>query len=1300
MAVKTLLQMEMVKDAMHRIVGAVLVVGVLCGGTGVASPIAGGSPDEQTALSRILGSRADAWTCSHPHCGVWKLDGRDVLSVTNAHSGTLTLLGAEQISRDVEYELIFRAAPPADNPEAGFSVLFQIGLDGPEDTDRYRPGCTVSGNPGTDMVTWQVARTNGWTNRGQYVLKTATTPSPSGPATRYNRAVYDTAQLSDLRGKWIALRYVVRNQSVETYLDDRLLDIRTGNEFPTTGSMRLSLSPNVALASLRVKPLPPDDPVYRPLSIGGFLNAATINGAAIDRASLPPADTLSVVGGVPFEFPGPDARGNDHISLAPSRAPFAAREGYFESMSGPDNFPGRWPTALTVNPARIQLRVPYASYTALHLIAAAGNEPDSVPVFTVQFFKGGAGFPENVEGRVPLFTAAPAPAVKLPVTLHGGGSGCLYRVSIPLDPGRLSKLGDLSILDLELTKEVHVYRSYPEPCCHSYHQGGPPSDVHVYALTLERSPVRTAFDPDKFGHVWTAPATPSYTVTLGNRTAKARTVELTLATRSHDGGDTTQQKQTVTVPPGDTNAVARFRISGLKRYGYHDVALTVKDGARTWVERRSLAYLPADTRERGNWEDGRGPILGYWSWGGAHHTPSQLQELQVMAEAGAETRHSGFPASTPPAAAEFARAHHFSGLSRFTGQGMYDLAFMGPNTGKWILKPAAGSPTASPGEGGENEGKATPYHVGDYSLIDTRLGKWNADKADASTAALLEELKHNVIPPGPLNRADLVGFFPEPSIGPSTYGNLPEYWGESEYTLTPDETEAFNDHLNRFLAGARLVRKHWPDTKLLLPYGDPLYVIPFLRYGEEVRRLIDGVALDMPGFTRIPEMQLHQATQHRLYQTVNEFRKYGKKPLLAMVEGPCVPTLPGTLTWDEQADLYTRSFLIYFAYGVDRHPSGPTPFDCGNYWGEEEYGACGLFTRLPQAAPKPSYVAYATLSRHLNRANFEKWLPTGSLSTYALRFKHHQTGKLIHVFWTIRGRRAVTVDAGFKIRDSGTGSGIVVYDEDDNPTELIAQDGKVTFTIDSSPCYVEGLTADPVITLGAPDHSDSRPTSLAVKLGNPGDGSWKIRTRRDLTYENNSPRQMARFLGNMSLVPCSAPEEQGGTALAVRLEKQDKERQLMPWYTCLVPKKPIEIPGKASHLGLWVNAASDWGRVVYCLRDAKDQRWISTGTRAQWHCDDTHQWSSFCFDGWRYLRFELPSNLPYDNFREMGSTWWGHYGPGDGIVALPLRLEKIIVERRTHAMYVNDPQPADKRDVLLADLIAEYERAPSVASPR
>ena len=99
----------------------------------------------------------------------------------------------------------------------------------------------------------------------------------------------------------------------------------------------------------------------------------------------------------------------------------------------------------------------------------------------------------------------------------------------------------------------------------------------------------------------------------------------------------------------------------------------------------------------------------------------------------------------------------------------------------------------------------------------------------------------------------------------------------------------------------------------------------------------------------------------------------------------------------------------------------------------------------------------------------------------------------------------------------------------------------------------------------------------------------------------------------------------------------------------------MAIPGKASHLGLWVRAASDWGRVVYVLRDAKGEKWISVGTREEWNNDDIHCWSAFCFDGWRLpCGSNCPPTRPYDSYRELGSTNWGSY-EGDGIVDLPMK---------------------------------------------
>jgi hypothetical protein len=213
-----------------------------------------------------------------------------------------------------------------------------------------------------------------------------------------------------------------------------------------------------------------------------------------------------------------------------------------------------------------------------------------------------------------------------------------------------------------------------------------------------------------------------------------------------------------------------------------------------------------------------------------------------------------------------------------------------------------------------------------------------------------------------------------------------------------------------------------------------------------------------------------------------------------------------------------------------------------------------------------------------------------------------------------------------------------------------------------------------------------RPAADAKKLASLGDGTWRFTDERDEIYENNN-FDTQRFFGPLS--GTATTDAAKGKALAVKLGEPEKERKLMPFYRVLRPATAITIPGKASHLGLWVKGNSDWGRVIYSLRDAKGERWISIGTKDQWNCDDMHSWSSFNFDGWRYLRFEMPSNLPYDSFKEAGTTWWGHYN-GDGTVDLPLKLENIIVERRTHILYVNDIQPANRADVLLGDLLVEY----------
>jgi len=1169
-----------------------------------------------------------------------QIDGKQALI-----SGTqnVKLTGTATFGPDCEITIRF-GLNPANGKNAGLTAT----LTGAGGTTLP---ISVSGTGGSDALQFNAVGVS-----GTHYLRGTYQRSLNYPNDLRRILEHEMTSHPSLRERWLSIRYVLHNDSVELYVNDILATTKPrAKDVPLSGTLQLSLTPAVSLLTVQTRTLTGRNPLFEPIRIDQRLNAAKIDGRAVQRAALPRPSEAVNVKNIPFVFPEPDRHGNDHLDVGVSWL----QNGYMEENPEPQAglLGGRWVGPSMENPTRLQFQVPRGRYRALHLIATADSERDCTPVVTVQFFWPSSGRPESFSTRVPLLTARSTASTPLPVKLENGTAVRLYLVTIPIDPGALAVFDMVGTCDLEITKEVKYLRAYPDPCQYSVHAAGLPSAVHVYAMTLERPAVALELQPDVLGHVWEAPNQPSYTVRLRNGTAQPRRVELTLATQDYYGKEKTLQTATVTVPAnGETTQP--FKLT-LARYGFHSVTLTGKDGAAAWTERRALAYLRRDTRERGDWQLGHGPLFGFWDWAGGHNTLPSEPQYELMAKAGAEGTMRAI--DNNPVAAKFKIKSYLFSTAHWTTSGLLG----------YLDKPAEGE------------------------------------------AWFLAEMKKSMIPASPTNQPEQITFFPEPHLGSITTGIPPDYYGE-DYELAPHEMDALHRYERAFTIGAGVIKKNWPDVKCLLPWGDPIFPVYFLRKSPEVRKLIDGTGVDISVFERLAENQLHQISIHRLYITQEEFRKAGIKPILAMYEGPFLSTRPGALTLKEDADNWVRLDLLLYAHGVEQLLGGWGQ-ECASYWGEQHYGG-GIIDQQPLTTPKPAYAALATLTRHVNRKNLHKWLPTGSLSVYALQFEHYRTGELTTVFWTIRGKRPVTVSAP-------VGRPMVtLYDQMDNATMLPVRDGAVTFTIDASPCFVEGLSADVKIVLGEPDHSDAAPApailkaapaqqswatsgqpimspssrqpipQVSTKLANPGDGTWTLSPAEDPTYANNSYLMVARFPGVMSAQAVPAPAAQGGTAMAVHLGPQAKERKVMPYYTTLVPAKPIVIPGKASHIGLWVKGASDWGRVVYSLRDAEGERWISVGTKDDWNCDDIYSWSYFCFDGWRYLRFELPANSPYDQYREMGTTWWGHFGNGDGLVTLPLSLEKIIVERRTHAMYVNDPQPTRPDDVLLGDMYVEYEQ--------
>ncbi len=1007
-----------------------------------------------------------------------------------------------------------------------------------------------------------------------------------------------------------------------------------------SGLVRVQIYPGAEVTSLKVLPLAADSHRFEPISISGNLNSSTLNGGKVDRASLPGGgapDAIVSAGNVPFQFPALSANGNDHVDVGQSWTRFGALPGFFAANSG--TFGGRWISADRMDPARIATYIPKGRYKALHMLAVADDRENGVPVVSAQIYRPDAGHPFNFSAKVPKEGGG---GESVPIKLAGGKSARLYHVTVPMDPDAFSWFTDLQRIGLEITKQVQYYRAYPDPLEYSWHGAGLPSSVQIYAMTLERVGVDVDIEPEHFGHFWTAPETPKYTVTLRNGTGKPTTAKLLITTRSDGGKNEKEQKKEVPLPADNTPVKVPIELAPT-RYGLQEMTLSVTAGDEIETYRRKYSWLHPDTRDHDIWQSGRGSIFGYWEPGGAHDTPTQDKAMPMMAAAGAETSLADYSETGTPEMRAMAEKYHFVTEPAFSGGMFYCNAFVSP-----------------------------PELV----------AKYDPTKPEESGKALIEVMRKYKIKPSPTCRPTYLPFFPEPLIGPVTAGVWPTHYGV-DYKLSPEDQKTFDAKLTTFLIGARAVRKEWPDVKLLLPYGDPMFTAIFMRLSPEAREFIDGCAIDLPGFERLPEQQVHQVDFNRLCPIMKDIRQYKPDPYLVVVEGTSVSSRDLDTGEEEQADICTRDFLNLIGYGVTRFESSDAPFDCAGYWGENHYGG-GWCNRKPMCTPKLAYINYATLTRHINRANFTKYLPTGSTSTYCQQYKHYKTGKLIHVLWTIRGKRIVSVKVP-------SGATLEIYDQHDNATPLREKNGVVTFVVDRSPQYLEGLASDAEITLGDSDHSDSRPGKEIEKLSNIGEG-WKVVEKEDLDYAKNKPLMVERFLGKMSAKKVDAPGDQGGKALAIHLEKQAKDRGVMPFYTTLEPDHPITIEGKASHLGLWVHAASDWGRVVYFLRDAKGEKWISVGAKEDWNDDDIHCWSAFCFDGWRYLRFELPSNAPYDCFREYGSTWWGSY-EGDGVVDLPLKLEKIAVERRPKVICGNELVDAKPDDVLLGDLNAEYANA-------
>lgn len=514
------------------------------------------------------------------------------------------------------------------------------------------------------------------------------------------------------------------------------------------------------------------------------------------------------------------------------------------------------------------------------------------------------------------------------------------------------------------------------------------------------------------------------------------------------------------------------------------------------------------------------------------------------------------------------------------------------------------------------------------------------------------------------------------------YAARPNYTGDPDNGLTEEEKANAEHHARIFTAIGKEIRQKYPQVRKLLQWGAPLGTIAYMQTGL-TKDVVDGYGMDAPMFELIPEISNMTGCINNLWSLRQEAKRLGWPQLpIHWCEGPFFPTNPGALSETDQMTNQVRYLLLGMSYGIDGFEAGVVPHDAGNYYGAEHYGA-GVFHRVPLENPKPAVAAIATMTSMLCGADPKGGVDNGNLTTYCMSFERAKDKAKIYALWRIRGTSSVKI----KVK----GDKAMLTDAMGNPTKLTIDGGAVTVELNSSPQWLTGVEITG-FELGEPKY-DAPTAKVSKPLVDMLAARWTYDGSEDKAYATNH-FAVRRIIDPNLKAEFGQGEADHPDAVAITLPIEPSDRPMATRYGALKLNAPVSIPGKASALGVYIKGNSSWGRIAYQLRDAKGEIWTSTGTKDDWNCDDTHAWSYVNFEGWRYVRFPLPGTHPYDSARELETTWWGSRG-GDGVVDLPLAVEKIFVEARNEVPYLGEMKQVPERSYKLSHLVAEYDAEPN-----
>jgi hypothetical protein len=474
-----------------------------------------------------------------------------------------------------------------------------------------------------------------------------------------------------------------------------------------------------------------------------------------------------------------------------------------------------------------------------------------------------------------------------------------------------------------------------------------------------------------------------------------------------------------------------------------------------------------------------------------------------------------------------------------------------------------------------------------------------------------------------------------------------ELWGEKPVALKESDETDWAARVEILTALLKMIREKFPALKTQWGNsGDGCAMVGELLRRGFPRHYIDTIAVEDLGQTFIPERPLPGAMQSAwlLRQTARVLNA-PDAAITACYEW--IGRRDNPLGLGGQAAWLVRDALQARAYGFS-NVALSTIHDAGKGYFHTIWGSGGLCERYPYMYPKPAYAALATLTSVLDRANFSRVVPTGSLALYAIEF--NRPDGPVYALWTPRGKRAVRVLLSADSQTTLT---------DLYGAEKVLRGNDLSLEVGEEACYLRSSAALEKIIAGSsvfPQEPPPENFQVVEPLVDPLRSELAVVPEPKLERISgwNLPH---RTLGQFKLTPVDDPQKGACMELEL-LAGKPVSWDLMHEYAMVKFKTPVVAGGSHGNVGVWIKGNSGWGDVMWEVANEKGEKWITTGVYWDWP-------GRLCvnFDGWHFLRLELAEK----------------WRPG-------LRVTGLIITMPRRALLVTEMAPVPETRVRLKDV--------------